>query len=118
MGRQAEQPLHVSNRAARRRLHNKHAATIAATASNSHLDRMWRENGACSVGGGGRLLHRTIAISSAARERDRERERGREIEGATKAGRVDSMPILMSSERALYLELRCRLSLRKHLVAA
>jgi len=28
------------------------------------------------------------------------------------------MPILMSSERALYLELRCRLSLRKHLVAA
>jgi hypothetical protein len=48
----------------------------------------------------------------------RERERGREIEGATKAGRVDSMPILMSSERALYLELRCRLSLRKHLVAA
>jgi hypothetical protein len=56
------------------------------------------------------------------RERDREiegqRERGREIKGATKAGRVDSTPILMSSERALYLELRCRLSLRKHLVAA
>jgi hypothetical protein len=81
------------------------------------LDRMWRESGACSVGGGGRLLHRTIAISSAARERDRERWREREG-GATKAGRVDSMPILMSSERALYLELRCRLSLRKHLVAA
>ncbi len=59
VGRKAEQPLHVRNRAARRRLDNKHAAAVAATASNSHSDRMWRENGACSVGGGGRPLHQT-----------------------------------------------------------
>ena len=75
VGRQAEKPLHVTNRAARRSLDNKHAAAVAATASNSHLDRMWRENGACSVGGGGRLLHRTIAILKSPRERQIERER-------------------------------------------
>ena len=77
VGRQAEKPLHVTNRAARRSLDNKHAAAVAAAASNNHSDRMWRENGACSVGGGGRLLHRTIAILKSPRERQIERERGK-----------------------------------------
>jgi hypothetical protein len=57
VGRQAEQPLHVSNRAARRRLDNKQASAIAARGSNRHLNCIRRENRACSVGGGGRLLH-------------------------------------------------------------
>jgi hypothetical protein len=66
-----EQPLHISNRAARFQLDNKHAAAIAARASNSKLDCTRRENGAGSVGGGVRLLHRSIAILNAARERER-----------------------------------------------
>jgi hypothetical protein len=55
------------------------------------LDRMWRESGACSVGGGGRLLHRTIAISSAARERDRERWRERDREKGVQPKRGGSI---------------------------
>ncbi len=76
VGRQAEQPLHVGNRAARWRLDDKHAAAIAARASNRHLDGSRSENGACSAGGGGRLLHGTIAISRAAREREKGWEKG------------------------------------------
>jgi hypothetical protein len=54
VGRQAEQPLHVGNRAARRRIDNKHAATIAATASNHHSTGCI---GRRRKIGGGRLLH-------------------------------------------------------------
>jgi hypothetical protein len=58
-GRQAEQPLYVSNSSARWRLNNNHAAAIASRASNHHFDGMGRKNGKCSVtvGGGGGLLH-------------------------------------------------------------
>jgi hypothetical protein len=92
VGRKTEKPLYVSNRAVRWRIDNKHAAAITDRASNRYLNCMRCEKVACSAGGDGRLLHRAIVISRAARERGKG-----ELE---KAGRVDRTLTLIKG--ALY----------------
>jgi hypothetical protein len=69
--RAAKQLLHVRNRDTGRSLYNDRACAIAAGAPDRHLDRIGRNNGWCAAGGGGRRLHSTIAISSAARAAER-----------------------------------------------
>jgi len=66
VGWAAKQLFHVRNRrTTNRSLSNEHSCAIAAGAPNRQFDCI--NNGWCAVGGGGKRLHSTIAISSAAR---------------------------------------------------
>jgi hypothetical protein len=103
VGRKTEKSLHVSNRAVRWHIDNKHAAAITARASNRYLDCMRCEKVACSAGGEGSLQHQTIVLSTGTRERGK-----RELD---KAGRVVRTSTWIKG--ALYAdEARCHLSLK------